>query len=363
MEPSSELSVLESPKKGLGRPPNKKPRYLTNEQRKEKEDREKAQRLEAERERRVAEAAEAKRREVELKEAEKKIYATAFRGLKEAGFSTTYDFLRGAFTTSDVATSSAMGRLLQTHGEDFLNVLAKKNPELADDWAQDRTLKMYQEEARRLWKVFRPTAGTDKLSLITEFSLEELMDRMDAVAPHLINLLLAIGLPPKTADATGDTNGEGSSARRRDSRLVSFRECGTAGNRPLTPRTGHMYNLIYARPIIFRTEQRISNLDGPLSTRLWDATSAVRRSGTCGSLRLVLDSSRTPQATFQGWTSKGKGDHTKRDLRDCLGQSQHCIPGRAAADQLQRLIPERHNSYSYPSLWRQPRISPSRPPP
>lgn len=222
MEPSSELSVLESPKKGLGRPPNKKPRYLTNEQRKEKEEREMAQKLVAERERREAEVAEAKRREIELREAEKKRYATAFKGLKDAGFSTTYEFLRGSFTTSDVATSSAMGRLLQTHGEDFFNVLAKKNPELADDWAHDRTLKIYQEEARRLWKVFRPTAGADKLSLIAEFSLEELMDRMDAVAPHLINLLLAIGLPAKVAHPTGGTDGEGGSARRRDSRLVSL---------------------------------------------------------------------------------------------------------------------------------------------
>lgn len=91
--------------------------------------------------------------------------------------------------------------------------MADKNPPVMTQWFQDWLITIYTKEAKALWKAFRPEAGKSKLSLISDFSLDQVMRVIGKTAPHLAKLILAIGLPGSLG-----ANTEGS--HRRDSRLV-----------------------------------------------------------------------------------------------------------------------------------------------
>ncbi|KIO18601.1 hypothetical protein M407DRAFT_31739 [Tulasnella calospora MUT 4182] len=216
--PTLELSILDSPvKRGPGRPPRKKPRYSESHQTPEErhaieeQNRLKKVREEEEREQRAKEAEEHRRIAEEQQESE--MLQRVFDTIGEAGFASAYEFFNKAFTTSDPAISARMGKFMTKNGHTFLQAMVDKNPHVMTEWSQEWLTTIYTKEAKTLWKSFRPEAGKSKLSLISDFSLDEAMRLIEEKAPHLSKLILAIGLPGSFGLKTEES-------RHRDSRLV-----------------------------------------------------------------------------------------------------------------------------------------------
>lgn len=146
-------------------------------------------------------------------EKEREMLQHVFNAISEAGFSSAYEFFNGAFTTSDPAISARMGKFMTKNGSTFLQAMADKNPQVMTEWSEDWLTVIYQKEAKALWKAFRPESGKPKLSLINDFSLDQVMREIERKAPRLSKLILAISLPGSLVEKPEDS-------RRRDSRLV-----------------------------------------------------------------------------------------------------------------------------------------------
>lgn len=124
MDPTSELSVLESPQQQHGRPPKKKPRrseLIPNiiEGTPVKEDDTPPSPTEV--------AAEGRRARQAASAREEERFSRVFETIEAAGFPTLYDFLEKAFETKNQQVSARIGRLVSGHGSDLLGLIAARS--------------------------------------------------------------------------------------------------------------------------------------------------------------------------------------------------------------------------------------------
>jgi hypothetical protein len=134
----------------------------------------------------------------------------ALNGITEAGYGSLHAFLGELFTTTDQQQSAQVSRMLGSHGQDILDKMRAKRPDVLNEWAIEVTGDIIAEEGKKLAAYLRPAQGCAVSDVLENFSLDKIMHVSEEIAPNFVRLLRSVGMKEKT------------SSTRRDHDLVRF---------------------------------------------------------------------------------------------------------------------------------------------
>jgi len=155
--------------------------------------------------------------EVKLQQAEEKRRAESttrighiLSTVTEAGYETLYAFFDDLLTTKDRAQSSRVSRMLVSHGNQLLDRIQQRQPDVANEWAIKISGQILADEGHALCEYLRPRQGQHISELLYNFSLDRIMEDAEKIAPSLCMLLRQFG-----------TNNKRTTSERKNQDLVS----------------------------------------------------------------------------------------------------------------------------------------------
>ena len=87
--------------------------------------------------------------------------------------------------------------MLGQHGEDILNNIRARQPDLVTQWAINMSGEILAQEGQWLANYLRPGADRKTSDVLQEFSLEKIMAEAEHIAPTLCQLLRQIATNSK----------------------------------------------------------------------------------------------------------------------------------------------------------------------
>jgi len=110
-----------------------------------------------------------------------------------AGYGSLFAFMDELLNIRDQQLSAQVSRMLGQHGEDILNSIRVRQPNLVNQWAIETSGEILAQEGKKLADFLRPTQGTKVSEVLKMFSLERIMSRAEEIAPTLCHILRSVG--------------------------------------------------------------------------------------------------------------------------------------------------------------------------
>jgi hypothetical protein len=228
------------------------------------------QQVRAERDTRKVEALKgsfAKVAEEHLRAESKARVEKVLSSITDAGYESLYDFVDELLNSRDQQISARVSRMLGRHGEEILNSIRARQPDLASRWAVDVSGEILAQEGQKLANYLRPEKDAKISNILQSFSLERIMSDIETIAPTLCMILRQVSMPQSSdPDETGRL--------RKDCGLVCHFFCYDLFEIDSAPGTCDC--CMHARADSQRKVERISDHDVYLSARLWCIPHAIR---------------------------------------------------------------------------------------
>ncbi|TDL14454.1 hypothetical protein BD410DRAFT_683998, partial [Rickenella mellea] len=119
-------------------------------------------------------------------------------------FSSLHDFIMSLLDSKDQQLAAQVSRMLGSHGEEILDLIRKRRPDIAESWAHRVTNEVYAAEAKEVANLLRPESGKSVSSLLESFSLEEMLSECKRVAPNFCAVLNSVGEDPDSTNERRD---------------------------------------------------------------------------------------------------------------------------------------------------------------
>ncbi|KAJ6565075.1 hypothetical protein B0H10DRAFT_1843128 [Mycena sp. CBHHK59/15] len=132
--------------------------------------------------------------------------------VKAAGYKTLHEFLGDLLTTKDQHQSSQVSQTLINHGDELLDLIRERQPELVSQWISKVTAEILKEEGTKLAQLLRPPQGQGVSTTLENFSLERILADAEYLAPTLCILLRSLAREGADTDSGKE--------KRRDVDLV-----------------------------------------------------------------------------------------------------------------------------------------------
>ncbi|KAJ7772145.1 hypothetical protein DFH07DRAFT_866360 [Mycena maculata] len=143
-----------------------------------------------------------------------------------AGFGSMGDFVQSLFATDcggNTQISANLTRYLKNHGVELLNQIIDRAPEVGEEFLDEkfdaRLEKLLRAEGKAIQQLLSCDWTTSVTELLKEFSMEQLGDQLQEVAPTLWRILERVSTPSK------ETRREHEGASRREKTLVFTSVC------------------------------------------------------------------------------------------------------------------------------------------
>jgi hypothetical protein len=107
------------------------------------------------------------------------------------------------FTSTDREISRQASHLMGEHGDNLLNLIHAKRPEVVEKWALKVSLPIIAAEGKALSDLLRPDRTKTFSSRLETWSLEKMLSEAMIAAPNLCELLMLMGM---TSDIGRDDN-------------------------------------------------------------------------------------------------------------------------------------------------------------
>jgi hypothetical protein len=117
-----------------------------------------------------------------------------------AGYETLYAFVDELLNIRDQQFSSRVSNMLGQHGEEILNSIRARQPDIVKQWAVGISGEILAEEGQRLAKYLQPRDNQTTSDLLQQFSLERIMSEAEDIAPTLCRLLRQISTKNQSED-------------------------------------------------------------------------------------------------------------------------------------------------------------------
>jgi hypothetical protein len=133
--------------------------------------------------------------EAERRATSKHRVGEVLQSIKEAGYSSLYEFLDDLVTTKDQHHSSQVSQMLITHGKELLDSIRSRQPAIVAHWIRRVAGEILAEEGAKLAQHLRPPQGQSVSKTLDNFFLERVLADAEFYAPTLCYLfkLLAHG--------------------------------------------------------------------------------------------------------------------------------------------------------------------------
>jgi hypothetical protein len=176
-----------------------------------------------------------------------------------AGYETLYSFVDELLNVRDQQISSRVSKMLGQHGEDILNMIRSRQPDLVTRWAVGISGEVLAQEGQQLADYLRPGENQSTSQLLLQFSLERIMFEAEHIAPNLCHMLRQV---------TTNTKPSANEKVRKDRSLVrvvviSFK-CELA-----QPHLGTGHCDLHACTDTSRTIERVSNYHVHIFACMW----------------------------------------------------------------------------------------------
>ncbi|KAJ6492735.1 hypothetical protein C8R47DRAFT_1044212 [Mycena vitilis] len=158
------------------------------------------------------EAQREREEEAERRAASSHRIGQVLNAVKTAGYKTLHEFLADLLATKDVHQSSQVSQTLINHGDELLNLIRARQPELVSQWVSKVAADILKEEGAKLAQLLRPPQGQGVTTTLESFSLAQVLADAEYHAPTLCMLLRSL------AREQGDE--ESGKQKRRDVDLV-----------------------------------------------------------------------------------------------------------------------------------------------
>ncbi|KAJ7826611.1 hypothetical protein B0H14DRAFT_2595766 [Mycena olivaceomarginata] len=131
--------------------------------------------------------------------------------VKAAGYGSLYGFLDDLVTIKDQNHSSQVSQMLISHGDEHLDLICSRQPEVVSQWIGKVAGNIWAEEGAKLAQHLRPPHGQSVTTTIENFALSKIHADAEFIAPTLCHFLALLA----KADPS-ETHAEG----RKDKNLV-----------------------------------------------------------------------------------------------------------------------------------------------
>jgi hypothetical protein len=111
------------------------------------------------------------------------------QSIKEAGYSSLYEFLGDLATTKDQHHSSQVSQMLITHGQELLDSIQSNQPAIVAHWIRRVAGEILAKESAKLVQHLRPPQGQSVSKTLNNFSLKRILADTEFYAPTLCYLL------------------------------------------------------------------------------------------------------------------------------------------------------------------------------
>ncbi|KAF8141068.1 hypothetical protein K438DRAFT_2114906 [Mycena galopus ATCC 62051] len=135
---------------------------------------------------------EARRQWEENQHKEAAAKANFLAQLKAAGYKTLHKFLVNLLATKDQHQSSQVSQTLINNGDELLELICARQPELVSQWISKVAGKILKEEGTKLAQLLRPPQGQGVSTTLESFSLEHILADAEYLAPTLCILLCSL---------------------------------------------------------------------------------------------------------------------------------------------------------------------------
>ncbi|KAJ7864341.1 hypothetical protein B0H13DRAFT_2353767 [Mycena leptocephala] len=132
--------------------------------------------------------------------------------VKAAGYRTLHEFLGELLATKDQHQSSQVSQTLINHGDELLDLIRARQPQIVSQWISRAAGEILKEEGAKLAQLLRPPQGQGVSTTLENFSLERILADAEYLAPTLCILLRSLA----REEADKDSGKE----KRRDVDLV-----------------------------------------------------------------------------------------------------------------------------------------------
>ncbi|KAJ7909892.1 hypothetical protein B0H13DRAFT_2233006 [Mycena leptocephala] len=156
-------------------------------------------------------AAHEREEEAERRATSKTRIGQVLQSIKEAGYSSLYNLLDDLVTTKDQHHSSQVSQMLVHHGEELLDPIRLRQPEIVAQWIKRVAGDILAEEGAKLAQHLRPPQGQSVTKTLENFSLKRILADAEFIAPTICHLLGMV-----TIGDSSDTTESG----RKDKKLV-----------------------------------------------------------------------------------------------------------------------------------------------
>ncbi|TDL15504.1 hypothetical protein BD410DRAFT_684999, partial [Rickenella mellea] len=116
------------------------------------------------------------------------------------GFSSLSDFLDRLLSSKDQQTAALVSRYISNSGRELLEHIQRRQPTLVGEWTLEQLVNTLQHEGESLKLLLSRDQRTTITSLLEGFSMKELMEEIEVVAPTLLSVLQGVAMPGETAD-------------------------------------------------------------------------------------------------------------------------------------------------------------------
>jgi hypothetical protein len=157
-------------------------------------------------------AAREREAEAERRATSKIRVGQVLQAVKAAGYGSLYGFLDDLVTTKDQNHSSQVSQMLISHGDELLDSIRSRQPEVVSQWISKVAGNILAEEGAKLAQHLRPPHGQNVTTTIENFALSKILADAEFIAPTLCHFLALLA----KADPS-ETHAEG----RKDKNLVS----------------------------------------------------------------------------------------------------------------------------------------------
>ena len=123
-----------------------------------------------------------------------------FGSITAAGYETLYAFVDELLNVCDQQFSSRVSNMLGQHGEEILNSIRARQPDIVKQWAVGVSGEILAEEGQQLAKYLQPRDNQTTSDLLQQFSLERIMSEAEDIAPTLCWLLRQISMKDQSED-------------------------------------------------------------------------------------------------------------------------------------------------------------------
>ncbi|KAJ6514380.1 hypothetical protein C8R47DRAFT_1282359 [Mycena vitilis] len=132
--------------------------------------------------------------------------------VKTAGYRTLHEFLADLLAAKDAHQSSQVSQTLINHGDELLDLIRRRQPDLVSQWVSRVAADILKEEGATLAQILRPPQGQGVSTTLESFSLAQILADAEYHAPTLCMLLRSL--------AREEADEEPGKQKRRDVDLV-----------------------------------------------------------------------------------------------------------------------------------------------